>query len=105
MNSVLPKPLSTQRKQMSKLAIASLVLAILSILIIFFFPTNFRIPLIYRSLYAVPSIIAFIFGILAINRIRKLSNLKGMGLAIAGLLLASPQIMFGIGVIFMVALH
>lgn len=106
MKSVLQEPTSTQRKQTSKFAIASLVLGILSILNVFLFPTNTRISLIYTSiLFAVPSIIAFGVGIFAIKKISKSTNLKGTGLAIAGLVVASPQIMFGIGTIIMMALH
>jgi hypothetical protein len=106
MNPVIPELSLTQRKQTSKLAIASLVLGILSILSFFFFPTNIRTPLIYESLlYAVPSIIALAFGITAILKIRRLSNLKGKSLAITGIALASPQLMFGIGAIFMVVTH
>ena len=105
MKTIITEPPPTQRKQTSKLAIASLVLGILSPLIFFFFPTNFGMPLIYRSLFAVPSIIALIFGIIAINKINKSSNLKGVNLVIVGLILASPQIMFGIGVVIMVIIH
>ena len=107
MNPVIPELPPTQRRQISKLAIASLVLGILSILSFFLFPTtNIRTPLIYESLlYAVPSIIALAFGITAILEVRRLSNLKGMGLAMTGIVLASPQLMFGIGAIFMVVTH
>ena len=106
MNPATPELPLTQRKQTSKLAIASLVLGILSILSFFFLPTSIGTPLIYEFLlYAVPSIIALAFGITAILKVRRLPNLKGKSLAITGIALASPQLMFGIGAIFMVVTH
>ena len=109
MKPALPELPPTQRKKTSKLAITSLVLRIISPLNFIFFPTGLIIPPIFNTLFAVPSVIAFVFGIIAVNKIRKSSYLKGMGLAIAGLILATPMILYGIvygiGFIFMVALH
>jgi hypothetical protein len=92
MNSSLPQPPSIQRKQTSKLAIASMVLGIFSPIslvsthyFIFVYPVTLK-DMFSQALIVLPiGVMAFVFGINALSRIEKYHNLKGKGLAIVGL--------------------
>jgi hypothetical protein len=104
----------TQEKKTSRLAIAALVLPLigligplfcLSTITFDYLPQWFVISRIgYATSYHVLSlatIVALVCGIKAIRKIRRSPNLKGIGLAIAGLVVAGliliPSLMFSLG--------
>ncbi len=100
MEQAHPESASTKTKRMSRLAIASFVISILNLLNWFFFPTNVKMPNIFHALiYMVLGVTALALAITALIRIYKSSDIKGTGYTIAGLILASPMILFGISFI------
>jgi hypothetical protein len=92
---VRDSPAPLHKRQISKAAIASFVLAMPGILLLVFATVdgnlrpNVTISPIYTAPFAAPTIAAFVCGMLAVNKIKRSPNLKGEGLAIAGLVMAS----------------
>ena len=88
MNSTIPQQSSVQRKRISKLALASMVLGILSLpalLIILSFPALFHNIGLIVDVFPLMGILAFTFGAIAIYRMGKYGNLRGTWMAIVGL--------------------
>jgi hypothetical protein len=88
-----------QKKGTNKFAIVSFVLGILNIIVLSIFTILGRLQLntdswvAYLAPFIVLSVIALFFGIIAINQIYKNKNMKGSGIAIAGLVGASLVIL------------
>ena len=72
----------TERRSTPGLAVASLVLGIISML--------------GASILIIPTILAIVFGHIAYSRIQKDRRLDGAGIAIAGFVLGYVSILFGI---------
>jgi hypothetical protein len=78
----VPVPPQAVAKKTPGLALASLILGIVSIL--------------GAAVLVIPTILAIVFGHISLSRIRKDPNLTGSGMAIAGLVLGYVSIVFGI---------
>jgi hypothetical protein len=106
------EPLLIQRRETSRSAINSFILGIIS-LPLFAATMIILADTVVKPIYSVLlfviffpglSITALVFGVIAVKKIRKSSNLKGMELAIAGLVVANLTLV-GLILLFLYSIY